>query len=55
MDDVLGFFLYVLYCFIVVPNEKFVQLAELRDIYGGKFSLVSTRTEKEKKANFLIV
>lgn len=55
VDDVLGFLLYVLYCFIVVPNEKFVQLAELRDIYGGKFSLVSTRTEKEKKANFLIV
>lgn len=53
--DVLGFLFYVLYCFIVIPNKKFVQLAELRDIYGRKFSLAWTRTEKEKKANFLIV
>lgn len=40
---------------IVIPNEEFVQLVEHRDIYGRKLFLASRRTEKEKKANFLLV
>lgn len=55
MDDVLGFSLYALSCFIVILKEKFVQLAEFRDIYGRKFSLAPTRTGKEKEVNFLLV
>lgn len=55
LDDVLGFLLYALYCFIVSLKEKFVQLAELRDIYGRKFTRAPRRMEKEKEANFLFV
>lgn len=47
------FLLYALYCFIAIPNAKFVQLSELKRYFWEKILSGLKRTEKEKKANFL--
>lgn len=55
-DNVLGFFYSILYTALLpFLTQNLFNCLSLRDISGRKFSLASTRTEKEKKANFLFV